>query len=136
MTNARTPLRDGAVRLVLAAVVVLFCAAPTPGDIGGCGQRVQPLDPGAFYERKKETDCSKCRECSFSTDFCKGACDKAVDPLSEFPEGCDPIVHDGEVCLNALEAASCGDYEAYVKDQAREAPNECRFCPVSSEASP
>lgn len=133
MTRGPTPFRDGAVRLALALTVVLFCAAPTPGDIGGCGQRVQPLDPDAFYGRKKDIDCSKCKDCSFSTNFCKSACDADVAPLSEFPEGCDPIVHDGEVCLNALEATGCGEYEAYVKDEAREAPNECRFCPAESK---
>jgi hypothetical protein len=133
MTMAGTILRSGVVRATFAVAVVLFCAAPTPGDIGGCGQRVQPLDPQAFYERKKSTDCEKCRECEFTTDFCKDACDKDMAPPTEFPEGCDPIVHDGEVCLNALDAASCGDYETYVKDKGREAPNECRFCPPEAQ---
>ena len=66
------------------------------------------------------------------TKYCKDACDPAVDSRSSFPEGCDPIVHDGEVCLNALDAAGCDDYEAYVKDKGREAPNACRFCPWES----
>lgn len=129
MTSGKTPLRDGAVRLALATVVVLFCAAPTPGDIGGCGQRVQPLGPEPFFLAKKDIDCAKCDECSFSTEFCANACDPDLVPPTEFPEGCDPIVHDGEVCLNALEATGCGDYEDYVRDSGRKAPNECRFCP-------
>jgi hypothetical protein len=119
----------GIVRSAFALAVVLFCAAPTPGDVGGCGQRVQPLDPTAFFERKKATDCKMCRECDFTTDFCKDACDEELEPKSEFLEGCEPIVHDGEVCLNALDAAGCGEYEEFVRDENRKAPNECRFCP-------
>jgi hypothetical protein len=126
--SGRRPFRSGAVRGALAALFVL-CAAPTPGDIGGCGQSVQPLGAEPFYERKREIDCEKCGECDFSTDFCSQACDPDEPPPEDFPEGCEPIVHDGEVCLNALEATGCGDYEAYVKDKGREAPNECRFCP-------
>lgn len=129
MTGVRSKFRSGAVRLAFGACVVLFCAAPTPGDIGGCGQRVQPLGPRPFFEAKKEIDCDKCKECEFDTDFCKSACDPDDEVPRSFPEGCEPIVHDGEVCLNALEATGCGDYEAYVRDQGREAPNECRFCP-------
>jgi hypothetical protein len=128
MKRALFPFRSAAVRLALAALFVL-CAAPTPGDIGGCGQRVQPLGATPFFEAKKAIDCDKCHECSFSTDFCKQACDPASAPPEDFPEGCKPLVHDGEVCLNALEATGCDDYEAYVKDEGREAPNECRFCP-------
>ena len=133
MSCGKTPLRDGAVRLVLATVVVLFCAAPAPGDIGGCGQRVQPLGPEPFFAAKKEIDCAKCEECSFSTNFCESACDDDVAPQTEFPAGCNPIVHDGEVCLNALEATGCGGYEDYVRDSGRQSPNECRFCPEESQ---
>jgi hypothetical protein len=132
MSIGKSPLRDGAVRFVLATTVVLFCAAPTPGDIGGCGQRVQPLGPEPFFAAKKEIDCSKCDECSFSTKFCESACDADAEQQTEFPAGCNPIVHDGEVCLNALEAAGCGEYEDYVKDGDRQSPNECRFCPEES----
>jgi len=132
VTRLRSPLRAGAVRSAFAVGVVLFCAAPTPGDIGGCGQRVQPLGPRPFFEAKKDIDCEKCKDCSFSTDFCKTACDPDEQVPKSFPEGCEPIVHDGEVCLNALEATGCGDYEAYVADEGREAPNECRFCPAES----
>ena len=130
MTWGRKPFRSGVVRLAFAALFLL-CAAPTPGDIGGCGQNAQPLGAGPFFEEKKKIDCGKCGECSFETTFCTGACDPDQELPAGFPEGCDPIVHDGEVCLNALEAAGCGDYETYVKDgDDRQAPNECRFCPV------
>jgi hypothetical protein len=131
MNVGRKPFRSGVVRLVFA-FVFLLCAAPTPGDIGGCGQRVQPLGAEPFYESKKKIDCAKCGECSFSTNFCKTACDPDEAVPENFPEGCDPIVHDGEVCLNALEASGCDDYEAFVKDEGRQAPNECRFCPMES----
>ena len=53
MSIGKSPLRDGVVRFALATTVVLFCAAPTPGDIGGCGQRVQPLGPEPFFAAKK-----------------------------------------------------------------------------------
>jgi hypothetical protein len=129
MTIGRAPFRDGAVRFVLATVVVFFCTAPTPGDIGGCGQRVQPLGAEPFFESKKDIDCEKCRDCDFTTDYCTDACDTEGEVPSDFPEGCDPIVHDGEVCLNALDATGCGEYESYVRDENRQAPNECRFCP-------
>ena len=130
MTIGRLSFREGGVRLVRAISVVLFCAAPTPGDIGGCGQRVQPLGAKPFFEAKQDIDCAKCEECKFTTDFCDDACDENFEVPREFAEGCDPIVHDGEVCLNALEAAGCGQYEKYVRDENREAPNECRFCPL------
>ena len=92
MTTFRSPLRATVLRFALAVVVVLFCMAPTPGDIGGCGQRVQPLGPRPFFEAKKEIDCNKCKECSFSTDFCKTACDADEEVSKSFPEGCEPIV--------------------------------------------
>jgi hypothetical protein len=131
--NRAGSLRSGLLRLLFGVTVFVFCAAPTPGDIGGCGQRALPLDPDAFFGKKKEIDCDRCKECDFHTDFCKSACDPKDDPGGELPEGCDPIVHDAEVCLNALEAANCDDYEAYVRDEGRDSPNECRFCPWGNE---
>jgi len=150
-TKRRALSSRGIVRVLFALTVVLFCAAPTPGDVGGCGQRVQPLGAEPFFERKKAIDCEKCRECDFTTNFCRAACGEGVgddcsgsapcltglecvndvceEQEAEFLEGCDPIVHDGEVCLNALDAAGCGDYEEFVRDENRKAPNECRFCP-------
>jgi hypothetical protein len=46
-----------------------------------------------------------------------------------FPEGCLPLVHDGEVCLRALLYATCAEYEAYVDDARPKVPSECDFCP-------
>ena len=120
-------LRSGLVRALFALGVLFFCTAPAPGDIGGCGQNAQPLDPPTFFSEKKRIDCEKCNDCELMTEYCDEACSE--EPAeTDFVEGCAPIVHDGEVCLNALEASSCSTYEDYVKDQGREAPEECRFC--------
>ena len=58
---------------------------------------------------------------------------------SLFPPGCFPVVHDGEVCLNALLAADCDDYREFVADEGRTVPTECNFCPprdVAPDAGP
>jgi len=116
-------------RLVLALLVLLFCAAPTPGDIGGCGQAPDNLDPETFFATKKSIDCSRCKECGIATSACFDACDSAVPWDTAFPEDCYPLVHDGEVCLRALQYASCGDYEGYMSDTSTSTPSECNFCP-------
>jgi hypothetical protein len=105
-----------------------LCAAPTPGDIGGCGQQPQPLDATLFFAEKTALDCRMCVECDYRSEYCGFACTGALMQDS-FPEGCEPLVHDGEVCLRALESAGCGEYEDYVKDAGRQAPSECLFCP-------
>jgi hypothetical protein len=46
------------------------------------------------------------------------------------------LVHDGEVCLNALDAASCDDYEQYVANQGATIPTECNFCPLDAAGNP
>ena len=114
---------------MLAAAVALLCAAPTPGDIGGCGQKAELLDPPIFHASKDRMDCIRCQECAIDTQRCELACDPTTPSITEFPEGCFPLVHDGEVCLRALLHASCSDYEAYVSDSAPEVPTECNFCP-------
>jgi len=110
-------------------VLALLCAAPVPGDIGACGQEVQELDPGTFFRAKKAVDCDRCTECSFGTEACQVACDPSVPWDRAFPEGCLPLVHDGEVCLRVLLHASCSDYLSYVDDERPEVPTECNFCP-------
>jgi hypothetical protein len=50
-----------------------------------------------------------------------------------FDPDCFPLVHDGEVCLNALRAASCNDYANYVDDLAPTVPTECNFCPLAGK---
>ncbi|MBM4376978.1 MAG: hypothetical protein FJ095_18000 [Deltaproteobacteria bacterium] len=104
-------------------------AAPTAGDIGSCGQRVAELDPVAFFEAKAAIDCQRCLRCGLFTEACARACEAA--PPNEFDDGCYPLVHDGEVCLNALEALSCDAFAATVADAGATVPTECNFCPLA-----
>lgn len=110
---------------------VAFIAAPTAGDIGSCGQEPAELDPQKFFLEKLAIDCRQCQSCELQTVTCQRACTNTED-LGEldFEENCFPLVHDGEVCLNALRAAGCDEYAAYVDDEAPEAPTECSFCPL------
>jgi hypothetical protein len=117
-------------RLLLALLVLLFCAAPVPGDVGGCGQSPDPLDPEVFFATKRDIDCGKCQACGFVTGACQQACNLEAPLPSDFPEGCLPLVHDGEVCLRALHFTPCDDYRAYVDDAAPSVPTECDFCPA------
>jgi hypothetical protein len=112
----------------LGVVLIFFVAAPVVGDIGSCGQELEDLDATKFFQFKEGTDCSRCGECGIVTAACGRACDQSVD--TAFPEGCYPLVHDGEVCLNALAAASCDDYNLYMSDTAPTVPTECNFCPL------
>jgi hypothetical protein len=128
VTNQVRARRSALIRLLFAMLLAVLCAAPTPGDIGGCGQQPQPLDPGLFFAEKARVDCEKCKDCGFLSQQCTLACANELSVV-DFPEGCEPLVHDGEVCLRALEATGCGDYEDYVKDAGRQAPSECLFCP-------
>lgn len=116
-------------RWILAFVATLGCIAAVPGDVGGCGQEAEQLDPEGFFFNKKRIDCEQCRRCSLTSQTCQNACDDAEAPAVEFLEGCVPLVHDGEVCLHALDAASCRAYEKYVADTDPEVPTECNFCP-------
>ncbi len=120
--------RLATVRLLFVVGLGVLCAAPTPGDIGGCGQHPDGLDAPTFFERKRELDCKRCGDCGFHTEFCGDAC-AAAGELPDFPTGCFPLVHDGEVCLNAIDSASCSEYEDYSKDVGRLSPSECQFCP-------
>jgi hypothetical protein len=125
----RPPFRKVAFRGGFLLVLALFTMAPTPpGDVGGCGQAAQPLDAQVFFQHWANIDCEKCTECRFDTERCTAACD-ATEIQTAFREGCAPLVHDGEVCLHALRAADCDEYEDYVKDSGPLVPTECRFCP-------
>lgn len=126
----KTSRFGGATRALLAAVALLFCAAPTPGDVGGCGQDPQELDAETFFASKAGIDCERCQDCRLTTNTCARACDESLI-LPTFPEGCVPLVHDGEVCLRALLFASCSDYGGYVADRDPRIPTECNFCPVA-----
>jgi hypothetical protein len=116
-------------RLILAALALMFCAAPVPGDIGGCAQTRQDLDPDRFFKAKADIDCEHCRQCGIRTDACAQACAGGVADRV-FPVDCRPLVHDGQVCLAALENASCDDYRAYASDTSPTVPTECDFCPI------
>lgn len=115
---------------LLVALALSVLAGPTVGDVGSCGQEVADLDAEKFFTEKDFIDCSKCTECSFQTRICDDACD-GVPSTTAFDEDCFPLVHDGEVCLNRLRAASCGEYASYINDGAPTTPTECNFCPLS-----
>jgi hypothetical protein len=109
-------------------LAVVFGMGPAVGDIGSCGQSVDDLDPATFFAMKASDDCQRCGECSLSGTLCQDAC--AGTTQTAFPNGCRPLVHDGEVCLNALLSASCADYATYVNPDNPKAPSECQFCPL------
>ncbi len=110
-------------------LVLLFCTAPTPGDVGGCGQKPAELDPETFFASKANIDCQRCQECGLTRASCSNACNFPDSYPSAFPENCVPLVHDGEVCLRALLHANCGDYDSYMSDSSPSVPTECNFCP-------
>jgi hypothetical protein len=120
------------VRATLGLACLAFCAAPTPGDIGGCGQKPQELGAPEFFELKNSIDCERCTECALSSSLCDRACETTTDERT-FPAGCVPLVHDGEVCLRALLYASCEDYAVYVDDRGPSVPTECDFCPAEAK---
>jgi hypothetical protein len=118
-------------RGLTAIVVGLLCAAPVPGDVGACGQPVQRLDASRFFTGKLAIDCQQCRACGIRTKTCDLSCNDESTVPASFPEGCVPLVHDGEVCLRRLLAAGCDDYAHYVDDSNPTVPSECDFCPVA-----
>jgi hypothetical protein len=117
------------VRRGLLAALALCCLAPTPGDIGGCGQTARDLDPEVFFDSKQAIECRRCEECSIRTQACETACDGGPVP-DQFPDGCYPLVHDGTVCLRALTQGSCEDHRKVMADPPR-VPSECNFCPLT-----
>ena len=115
--------------LAKVLLVVFAVAAPTAGDIGSCGQPSAELDPVIFFAEKASSDCLRCVRCPFATLACERACSGVANVA--FEEGCYPLVHDGEGCLNALDAAPCEEYASYVDDASPTTPTECNFCPLS-----
>jgi len=101
---------------------------PTVGDVGSCGKTAQDIDAGTFGFARKRLDCKRCIECKLTTNRCKDACDSMTPSDVSFDPTCRPLVHDAEVCLNALGAASCSDYAQYISDEVRLVPSECDFC--------
>jgi hypothetical protein len=125
--------RDIALAAFVAAV---FLAAPTVGDVGGCGKQATELDETTFASARKDLDCKRCQECGLVTSTCKSACDPAARSDVSFPVTCRPLLHDGQVCIRALEAASCGDYASFVDDTSPSVPSECDFCHVAGQPQP
>ena len=109
-------------------VAIVFGMAPTVGDIGSCGQEVDALDAPTFFAMKARIDCGRCSECGLAGKECEAAC--AQVRRASFLPGCQPLVHDGEVCLHALIHASCDDYASYTDEANPTAPSECQFCPL------
>lgn len=120
------------IELAIGFLALAFCAAPTPGYVGGCGQAPQELDPETFFWSLQSSECAQCRDCALGTRACERAC---ADQLSQraFPENCVPLVHDGEVCLRALQQASCSEARQYMSDSEPTIPTECNFCPAGGE---
>ncbi|MGH7296756.1 MAG: hypothetical protein ACRELB_17585 [Polyangiaceae bacterium] len=124
-------------RTEVAAVAVLaaiFGAGPTVGDVGSCGTSATPLDEKTFVADRKALDCTRCRQCGLTTKTCADACDPGKPGTVAWPATCYPIEHDGQVCIDALEAASCSEYAAFVSDVAPTTPSECDFCHFIPEA--
>jgi hypothetical protein len=115
---------------VIVVLLGALCAAPTAGDIGGCGRSVNELDPARFAVARKLEDCQRCTQCGIATERCTRACDPKQTSDVLIPQTCKPLYHDGEVCLRALDAASCDDYTKYEDDFAPTNPSECEFCRV------
>jgi hypothetical protein len=119
-------------KLVLGFVALAFCAAPVPGDVGGCGQPAKQLDPEAFFYSLQANECEQCRDCDVTSMACERACGAGL-VQDEFPKDCVPLVHDGEVCLRAIQSASCSDIRAFMSDRDPTIPTECNFCPAGGQ---
>jgi hypothetical protein len=128
-------MNSGSVRLMkiaLGFIALAFCAAPVPGDVGGCGQRPDQLDPPTFFWSEQLVECDHCKSCELSSAACTRACGDVL-VQSDFPKDCAPLVHDGEVCLRALDDGSCSDFREYMSDSEPTIPTECNFCPAGGQ---
>lgn len=118
-----------------SALLALLAMAPSVGNIGSCGQEAELLDAEKFFRAKATVDCNQCTECGLATPVCEDACSGAPVP-EEFPFRCYPLVHDGEVCLDALRAESCDAYAGFVAPEGATIPTECNFCPLDEDGQP
>lgn len=130
------PLRRRDV-LFASALAIVLGAAPTVGDTGSCGVTARDIEEARFAAARKRLDCQRCTSCKLTgrptANRCAAACDPNVPSDVAFPPTCRPLFRDAEVCLDALAAASCGDYARYVADDVRLVPSECEFCRGDSE---
>jgi hypothetical protein len=115
-------------------LALVFGAAPTVGDVGSCGTTASALDQASFAHARKTLDCQRCTACGLDTQTCRDACNPKAPGDVSWPSTCHPLLHDGEVCLDALQAAGCGDYASFVSDVAPTLPTECDFCHDLPEA--
>jgi hypothetical protein len=123
-------------QLILAASLALvFGAAPTVGDVGSCGDNATDLDLRMFASARKNMDCVRCTECALTTQTCRSACDPNMPSSVGWPRTCHPLRHDGEVCIRALRAASCGSYAGFADDVSPSVPTECDFCRLALDSS-
>ena len=121
--------------LALCAVLALvFGAGPTVGDVGSCGDQASALDLTTFQGERKAVDCERCKACGLTTQTCTDACNPAKPSPVQWPSTCVPLAHDGVVCIDALQVASCSAYASYVSDTAPTVPTECDFCHVVPDA--
>lgn len=121
---------------VCALLALVFGAGPTVGDIGSCNDQASALDLSTFQAERKAVDCLRCRQCGLTTMWCTAACNPGARSPVTWPDSCLPLAHDGVVCIDALQAASCGDYASYVSDTSPTVPTECDFCHDVPEAGP
>jgi hypothetical protein len=113
---------------IAALAFLVLGTGPTVGDVGGCGRTATDLDLDRFAQARKTLDCSRCTECGLRSTRCAHACDDKAPSDVVIPSTCRPLLHDGQVCLRALESASCNDYALYMDDDAPATPSECEFC--------
>jgi hypothetical protein len=109
-------------------LALVFGAGPTVGDIGACGDQASLLDLATFQAERKAIDCQRCRQCGLMTQWCVAACNPDTPSPVQWPSTCQPLAHDGVVCIDALQVASCSAYATYVSDTAPTVPTECDFC--------
>jgi hypothetical protein len=114
-------------------MALIFGAAPTVGDTGSCGKTARDIDEARFASARKRLDAQRCQACGITSSRCAAARDPNVPSDVGFPPTCLPLWHDAEVCLDALAAASCGDYARFVADDQRLVPSECDFCRGDTE---
>ena len=112
----------------------VFGAAPTVGDIGSCGRQATPLDEATFAAERKAARLPEMH--SVRADDADVRRTRAI-PTSPATSPGRPRVsrstHDGVVCIDALEAASCTDVRVL---RQRRRPDRRRPSATSAATSP
>jgi hypothetical protein len=117
--------------LLALAPLLALSLAPVAGDVGSCGSPAVDLDPAKFFALEYGIQCKKCLGCGIDTARCAELCAGPPEGAA-FPLACFPTVHDGEVCIRALDAAGCDEMALYVADEGAVIASECDFCPESA----